>query len=114
MRRNAFLLIVLAVAPAIVFGQTDASNTTQNSKPSKHKTMTGCLSGGTADEYRLKDDKGKTVLLYSTNVELDAYVGKSVTVVGDQSATPSTDTGTGRPLPHFKVIEARPGSGRCK
>lgn len=50
----------------------------------------------------------------STTVRLDSYIGRPVTLVGVQSATPSTDTGTARPMPHFKVLEVRPESGTCK
>jgi hypothetical protein len=70
MRGSIFLLIILAVAPALVFGQADAQNPTQNSKPAKqrsHMTITGCLTGK-PDQYRLKDEQGKTVVPYSTKV----------------------------------------------
>lgn len=116
MSGRRFLLTILVVAPALAFGQTDAPSAPQNSKPAKqgsHKTITGCLTGK-PDQYRLRDEKGKTVVPYSSNVDLDSYVGQSVTVVGDQSPTPSTDPGTGRPLPHFKVLEVHPASGSCK
>jgi hypothetical protein len=53
-------------------------------------------------------------MVYSTTVHLDSYVGQSVTLIGNQSATPSTDTGTGRPMPHFVVLEVQPASGSCK
>lgn len=111
--RGHFLLTVMAVASVLAFGQADANQNNKPAKQSKHETMTGCLTGK-IDEYRLKDEKGKTVLLYSNNINLESYVGQSVTVVGDQAATPSTDPGTGRPLPHFKVFEVHPGSGACK
>jgi hypothetical protein len=116
MRGSLFLLTVLAVSPAVALSQTDAPSAAQESKAPKqhtHTTITGCL-GGKPDQYRLKDEKGKTALLYSTKIDLASYVGQSVTVVGDQSATPSTDPGTGRPLPHFKVWEVKPGPGTCK
>jgi hypothetical protein len=114
MRMSLFLLTILAIAPAVGFGQADAPNATQNRKSTKqHMIITGCLTGK-HDQYRFKDEKGKTVIPYSATVDLDPYVGKSVTLVGDQSATPSTDPGMGRPLPLFKVAEARPGSGTCK
>jgi hypothetical protein len=110
MRSASLVLTVLLITPAFALSQADA---TQNSKPSKHLTITGCLTGK-PDAYRLKDAKGKTVIPYSKTVDLEPYVGKSVTVVGDLSAAPSTDTGTGRPLPHFQVREAQPGSSTCK
>jgi hypothetical protein len=53
-------------------------------------------------------------MVYSKTVHLDTYVGQYVSLVGNVSATPSTDTGTGRPMPHFIVMEVRPASGSCK
>jgi hypothetical protein len=104
MRGRLFVLAILVVAPALAFSQSP-----------KQKTITGCLtSTGQPDEYRLVDKKGVTNLVYSTSVHLDSYVGQSVTLIGDQSATPSTDTGTARPKPHFKVVVVQPASGSCK
>ncbi|HKF01907.1 MAG TPA: hypothetical protein VKB49_06315, partial [Candidatus Sulfotelmatobacter sp.] len=50
----------------------------------------------------------------SDKFDLDSYVGQSVTLIGDRSAIPSTDTGTARPMPHFKVAELRQASGKCR
>ena len=107
MRRSLFVLAILAVTLAPAFSQSP--------KPKTHSTITGCLtSGDKADEYRLVDEKGVTNVVYSATIHLDSYVGQSVTLTGDQSATPSTDTGTGRPMPHFKVLKVKPASGSCK
>jgi hypothetical protein len=107
MRGSLFLLAILVGTPALAFSQSP--------KPKTHSKITGCLtSTGQPDEYQLLDKKGVTNLAYSTSVHLDSYVGQSVTVIRDQSATPSTDTGTGRPKPHFKVVEVQPASGTCK
>ena len=119
MRGNLFVLAILVVMPAFAFSQTDTPNAAQNSKPqtAKHSTITGCLTSSEHHTYRLVDEKGQTNMVYSgktVHLDLDSYVGKSVTLVGDQSATPSTDTGTGRPMPHFRVMEVRPASGNCK
>jgi hypothetical protein len=53
-------------------------------------------------------------MVYSSTVHLDSYVGQFVTLVGNQSATPSRDEGMGRPMPHFVVLEVQPASGKCK
>jgi hypothetical protein len=91
MRGGLFVLAMLVVAPALAFGQSP--------KPKTYNKITGCLSGTSQpDEYRLRDEKGVTNIVYSTAIHLDSYVGKSVTLTGNQSATPSTDTGTGRPM----------------
>jgi hypothetical protein len=107
MRVSLFVLAILVVAPALAFNQSP--------KPKTHKAITGCLtSTSKADEYRLVDEKGVTNIVYSVTIHLDSYVGQSFTLTGDQSAMPSTDTGTGRPMPHFKVLEVKPASGSCK
>jgi hypothetical protein len=107
MRRRTFALAVLVFSPVLAFSQSPKLKT--------RTKITGCLtSTGQADAYQLVDEKGVTNQVYSVAVHLDAYVGKSVTLIGDQSATPSTDTGTARPTPHFKVVEVQPASGDCK
>ena len=107
MRGRLFVFAILVVAAALAFSQSP--------KPKTHSTITGCLtSTGQPDEYRLADEKGVTNQVYSVTVHLDSYVGKSVTLTGDQDATPSTDNGMGRPTPHFKVVKVQPASGDCK
>ena len=107
MRGRLFVLAVLMVAPALAFSQSPKQKT--------HSKITGCLTrADQSDEYRLVDEKGITNQVYSGTLHLDSYVGQSVTLIGDQSAMPSTDTGTGRPTPHFKVVKVKPASGTCK
>jgi hypothetical protein len=90
------MLAILMVAPVLA----------QSPKSKTHQTITGCLtSTGSSHEYQLVDEKGVTNIVHSTTVHLNSYVGQSVSLVGDQSATPSTDTGTGRPMPRFKVVQ---------
>jgi hypothetical protein len=107
MRGRLFVFAILVVAPALTFSQSPKTKT--------HQTITGCLtSTGSSHEYQLVDEKGVTNIVYSTTVHLNSYVGQSVSLVGDQSATPSTDTGTAQPMPHFKVVKVQPASGNCK
>jgi hypothetical protein len=107
MKESLLVLALLVVTPALAFSQSPKQKT--------HSTITGCLTSGfQPDEYRLVDEKGVTNLVYSVSVHLDSYVGKSVTLTGDQSATPSTDSAAGQPMPHFKVIKVKPASGSCK
>lgn len=107
MKLRMFMLTIMVVAP--VFGFSQSPN------PKPHQTITGCLMATkTSHEYRLVDEKGVANIVYSVKIHLDSYVGQSVTLVGNQSATPSTDEGTGRPAPHFKVVEVKPASGTCK
>src|ERR1700756_3637458 len=106
MRRRLLLVAILVVAPALAFSQY---------KQKSHSKITGCLtSTGQPDEYQLVDEKGVTNHVYSGTVHLDSYVGQSVTLTGDQSAMPSTDTGTARPAPHFKVVKVQRASGNCQ
>jgi len=114
MRGISLLLTILVVMAALAFSQNATQNSDRQSAiPAHRNTITGCLTGE-PDHFRLKDQNGVTNMLLSPTVHLDSYVGKSVTLVGVQSATPSTDTGTARPMPHFKVLEVHPASGNCK
>ena len=116
MRGSLVVLIILVVTPGLAFSQNTQSPPNSNPQsviPGHRATITGCLTGE-PDHYRLKDQTGVTNMIYSTAVHLDSYVGQPVTLVGVQSATPSTDTGTARPMPHFKVLEVHPASGNCK
>jgi hypothetical protein len=107
MRGRLFVLAILLVALALAFSQSPKQKT--------HNKITGCLtSADQPDEYLLVDEKGVTNQVYSVTIHLDSYVGKSVTLIGDQSAVPNTDTGTARPMPHFKVVKVQPRSGTCK
>lgn len=119
MRRRFLVLIILVVTPGLAFSQTDtpsAKSSNAQTPPSgkTSSTITGCLTPAKHDTYRLVDEKRVTNIVFSETVQLDAYVGQFVTLVGDVSATPSTDNGKGRPMPHFKVMEVRPASGSCK
>src|SRR5215469_4153189 len=113
MRGIRFVMTVLVAASALAFSQTGTPSPTQsgNSQParqSQRSTITGCLTSSKHDTYRLVDQKGVTNMVYSSTVHLDSYVGQFVTLVGNQSATPSRDEGMGRPMPHFVVLEVQP------
>ena len=118
MKELLVLLTVLSVTPALVFSQTGVPKTTQSHGPPMHikhnqSALTGCLTKNPYNEYELVDEKGIHNLLYSSTVPLDTYMGQSVTLVGELSAAPSTDTGPARPMPHFKVVDLRPAAGKC-
>jgi hypothetical protein len=106
MRGRLFVLAVLVVAPALAFSQS----------PKHQSKITGCLTAGQPNDYRLVDQRGVTNYVYSdsASVHLDSYVGQSVTLIGDQSAMTGTDTGTGRTSRRFKVLKVEPASGSCK
>ena len=118
MKEPLFLLTVLWVTPALVVSQTGVPNATHDHGPPMHlkrnqTALRGCITKNPHNEYELVDEKGTHNFLYSSTVPLDTYVGQSVTVIGELSATSSTDTGTARPMPHFKVLDLRPASGKC-
>jgi hypothetical protein len=119
MRRNLFVLAVLVGSSALALGQSTKPSAAENvdSQPAghhKHGSITGCLTSAEHDTFRLVDQKGVTNMVYSSTVHLDSYVGQFVTLTGSQSATPSSDTGTGRPMPHFAVTAVHPATGQCK
>ena len=116
MKERLVLLTVLSVTLALVFSQTGIPKTTQGHGPPMHikhnqTALTGCLTKNPNNEYELVDEKGIHTLLYSSTVPLDTYMGQSVTLVGELSASPSTDTEPARPMPHFKVVDLRPAAG---
>ena len=118
MKNRLLLLAGLLFTTTLFFSQNEAppsqtQDNSQSQKQQKHTTITGCLSKNPHNEYELVDQKGIHNLLYSSTIDFNSYVGKSVTVVGDRSAMPSTDTGTARPMPHFKVLKLQPASGNC-
>lgn len=119
MRGSRLGLALLVAASALAFSQSDKPSPAEygDSQPAahhKHNSITGCLTSSEHDTYRLVDQKGVTNMVYSSTVHLDSYVGQFVTLTGSQSATPSTDTGTGRPMPHFAVTAVHPATGQCK
>jgi hypothetical protein len=104
--KRLFLLVILFVIPALVFSQS--------ATPTNYVTITGCLTKNAHGEYELVDQKGVHNLVYkSERVDLESYVGKSVSLTGEQSAMPSTDNGTSHPMPHFVVKRLEQGSGKC-
>ena len=109
MKLRLFLLVILLVIPALVFGQSATPK-----KTTRQVTITGCLTKNSHGDYELVDQKGVHNLVYkSERVDLESHVGESVSLTGQQSAMPSTDTGTSRPMPHFVVEKLQQGSGKC-
>ncbi|HEV2397491.1 MAG TPA: hypothetical protein VGS27_11160 [Candidatus Sulfotelmatobacter sp.] len=118
MKVRFFLLAILWVVPSLVFCQTAVPVTIpiayQAHSPEHSDTITGCLTKNPHGDYELIDEKGVHNLVYkSKRVDLESHVGQSVSLTGDQSAMPSTDTGTSRPMPHFVVKKLRKTSDTC-
>jgi len=109
MKLWCFLLVILFIFPAAVVSQSATPK-----KTTHQITITGCLTKNSHGEYDLIDQKGVHNLVYkSERVDLESYVGQSVALTGEQSAMPSTDTGTSRPMPHFVVDKLQQASGNC-
>ena len=106
-------MIMLLLNPVLVRAQNDSKGD-QNNDPRKEIAVTGCLTKNSLKEFDLVDEKGIDNLLYSEVVNLDQYVGQTVTLVGKRSATPSTDMGVKNPQPHFLVNKVQSESGQCK
>lgn len=75
--------------------------------------ITGCLTKNVHKEYELFDKNGIDNLPYSANVDLDKYVGQTVTLVGRRAATPSAETTAGPVKTHFLVTKVESASGQC-
>jgi hypothetical protein len=117
--RKALCMAILLITPALVSSQTGNPSATQGTtgqtaQRRNHSTITGCLTSSKHDEYQIVDQQGNRNVVYSPTVHLDSYVGQSVTLIGDRDTSQGTDTGTGRPMAHFKVFEVQPASGNCK
>lgn len=114
MKACLFVMMILSATPSLISQATSPSTAndpySQNSQ--RNLTITGCLTRNSHNKYELVDEKGVHNLLYGS-VPFDSYVGQSATLVGARSTTPSTDTGTARPMPLFKVKELRPANGPC-
>lgn len=108
MQQRLFPLVILLAIPALLFSQSATPKTTQQ------VTITGCLTKTPHGDYELVDQKGVHNLVYSSEyVDLESHVGQSVSLTGVQSAMPSTDTGTPRPMPHFVVRKLKQESAKC-
>jgi len=75
--------------------------------------ITGCLMKNVHKEYELVDKNGIDNLPYSATVDLDKYVGKTVTLVGRRAGAPSAETTAGPVKIHFAVTKVESASGQC-
>jgi hypothetical protein len=110
METRYFLLMVLFSTMLLA-----AQNASKADKPNDlhHPdiVITGCLSKNSLNEFELLDEGGIDNLPYSSVVDLDEYVGKTVTLSGRRAATQHD---TGREKPHFQVSKVRLVSDQCK
>jgi len=109
MKLRLFLPLISLVISTLTFSQSATPK-----KTTHEVTITGCLTKNPHGDYDLVDQNGVHNLVYkSDRVDLESHVGQSVSLTGQQSAMPSTDTGTSRPMPHFVVKKLQDGLGKC-
>jgi len=92
-----------------------AQNTSKHEKPNDlvHESIniTGCLTKNSLKEFELVDQDAIDNLPYSAVVDLDQYVGKTVTLLGRRAATQHD---TGHEKPHFQVSKVQVVSDQCQ
>src|SRR5215471_271366 len=102
MKSTLLLFVTLLLAPFSTSAQQPAQGK-DSELGHKDSTITGCLTKNALKEYELVDEQGRDNLPYSTIVDLDKYVGHTVTLVGRPAATPSAETNAGPVKTHFMV-----------
>lgn len=113
MNKVSIFLVALLFNPLLGFSQNPSNSDQHNDMEHKQISITGCLTKNSHKEFELVDEKGMHSLPYSASVNLNQYVGQTVTLVGRLGATPSADTGGSR-KPHFMVSQVQSESGQCK
>lgn len=112
MKLMVLLFTTLLLAPLPVPAQQPTQGK-DNELGHQDSTITGCLTKNALKEYELVDQQGNDNLPYSSRIDLDKYVGHTVTLVGRQAATPSADTTAGPVKTHFMVKKVESTSGQC-
>jgi hypothetical protein len=113
MKLTILLCMTLLLSPFPFPGQ-QPSQGNDNELGHKDVAITGCLTKNALNEYELVDEEGTDNLPYSTTVDLDKYVGHTVTLVGRRGSTPSAETSAGPVKTHFLVKKVESASGQCK
>lgn len=113
MKLTKLLFMTLLLSPVAVPAQ-QPSQGKDNELSHKDMAVTGCLTKNSLKEYELVDEEGADNLPYSPTIDLDKYVGHSVTLVGRRAATPSAETSSGQTKTHFLVKRVESASGECK
>jgi hypothetical protein len=111
MKPIIFLSTTLLLNPMLVVAQTTSKADKPNDLHHERINITGCLTKNSLNEFELVDQGGIDNLPYSAVVDLDQFVGKTVTLFGRRGATPHD---TGREKPHFQVSKVQLVSGPCR
>jgi hypothetical protein len=110
MKPSIFLSMALLLNPMLVAAQNTSVGDKPNDLHHERMNITGCLTKNSLKEFELVDQDAIDNLPYSAVVDLDQYVGKTVTF-GRRAATPHD---TGREKPHFQVSKVQLISDQCK
>jgi len=105
--------MIFLLSPLSVRAQ-ESSQPKDNELGHQDEAITGCLTKNAHKEYELVDEKGRDNLPYSTIVDLNKYVGHTVTLVGRRASTPSAETNAGPVKTHFMVRNVTAAAGECK
>ena len=105
-------LLLNPLAPLAVRAQ-QPPQAKDNGLGHQDEAISGCLTKNALKEYELVDEKGRDNLPYSTVVDLNKYVGHTVTLVGRRAAAPSAETNAGPVKTHFMVMNVQSASGEC-
>lgn len=89
---TTFLSTALLLNPMLFSAQNTSDGDKPNDLHHERINITGCLTKNSLNEFELVDQCGIDNLLYSAVVDLDQYVGKTVTLLGRRAAT-QHDTG---------------------
>lgn len=111
MKPSVFLLMALLLSPMVIAAQDAPKVDKPNNLHHERINITGCLTKNSLNEFELVDQGGIDNLPYSAVVDLDQYVGKTVSLYGRRAATPHD---TGREKPHFQVRNVQVVSDQCK
>ena len=111
MRSGIVLAMALLLHSMLLAFQHTSKTDKTNDLHQQPINITGCLTKNSLNEFELIDQGGIDNLPYSAVVELNQYVGKTVTLVGHRAATHHD---TGREKPHFQVNKVQAVSGPCK
>lgn len=114
MKAGSVILMTLSLLNPLLVPAQNTSRGDQENDPRKEISITGCVTKNSHKEFEVVDEKGISNMLYGDLIDLDQYVGKTVTLVGKRSATPSTDMGIKNPQPHFLVSTVSVESNTCK
>ena len=111
MKPSSFFFMALFLNAMLASAQNTSKENKPNDLDHGRINITGCLTKNSLKEFELVDQDAIDNLPYSAVVDLDQYVGKTVTLSGRRAATQHD---TGREKPHSQVTRADVVSDQCE